>query len=233
MKINNQNKLDTFISLLDTHILRELKKKDINEDKLISLTEIRSGFIEELNSVKRGENIRDMFDKEYIFSFNLSPISLNSDMADYLEKKVIENNLNPNNFILEIIETIGFKDIGESIILLKKLRDIGFRIAMDDFGMGYSSLSYITKLPLSIIKIDRYFISHYYDDEFDRLLIFAIRDVSKSLNLEIIIEGIETMDQLEFIKSIGAHYYQGYLHSKPMSFKLIAKHLKEGFKFLE
>ena len=74
MKINNQNKLDTFISLLDTHILRELKKKDVNEDKLISLTEIRSGFIEELNNVKRGENMSDMFDKDYWKSYRKSKI---------------------------------------------------------------------------------------------------------------------------------------------------------------
>lgn len=72
MKINNQNKLDTFISLLDIHILNELKKKDMNEDKVESLTGIRSEFIEELNNVKRGENIRSMFDKEYWKSYKKS-----------------------------------------------------------------------------------------------------------------------------------------------------------------
>ena len=69
MKINNQNKLNTIISLLDTHILNELKKKDVNEEKVESLTGIRTEFIQELNNVLRGENIRNMFDKKYWESY--------------------------------------------------------------------------------------------------------------------------------------------------------------------
>ena len=69
MKINNQNKLGTIISLLDTHILNELKKKDVNEEKVESLTGIRTEFIVELNNVLRGENIRNMFDKKYWESY--------------------------------------------------------------------------------------------------------------------------------------------------------------------
>ena len=65
MKINNQKKLNTIISLLDYHIINELKKKELNEDKVMSIAEIRSGFIEELNSVIRGENTRKMYDKKY------------------------------------------------------------------------------------------------------------------------------------------------------------------------
>ena len=72
MKINNQNKLDTIISLLDTHILNELKKKEMNEDRVQTLSGIRSEYIEELNSVIRGENLRDMFDKNYWKSYRKS-----------------------------------------------------------------------------------------------------------------------------------------------------------------
>ena len=69
VKINNQNKLGTIITLLDTHILNELKKKDVNDDKLSVLTDIRGLYIEELNNVIRGENIRNMFDKKYWESY--------------------------------------------------------------------------------------------------------------------------------------------------------------------
>ena len=72
MKVNNQKKINTIISLLDTHILNELKKKDMNEDRVQTLTGIRSEYIEELNNVKRGENIRDMFDKNYFKNFRKS-----------------------------------------------------------------------------------------------------------------------------------------------------------------
>ena len=74
MKINNQNKLNTIISLLDTHILNELKKKDMNEEKVESLTGIRTEFIVELNNVLRGENIRNMFDKKYWESYRKTKI---------------------------------------------------------------------------------------------------------------------------------------------------------------
>lgn len=72
MKVNNQNKINTIISLLDSHILNELKKKDMNEDRVQTLTGIRSEYIEELNKVKRGENIQDMFDKNYFKNFRKS-----------------------------------------------------------------------------------------------------------------------------------------------------------------
>jgi len=176
------------------------------------------------------KQLTDIFNRDFHFSFNVSPVSLSQDFVDYLAKKVKEHQLKPNQFMFEIIETIGFKDIDESVFLLKKLRDIGFQIAMDDFGMGYSSLSYITKLPLSVLKIDRYFINNYYDNEFDRLLIFAIRDISKSLKLDIVVEGIETSRQLDFIRSLGAHYYQGYIHSRPMSFEHLVDKLTNGFE---
>ena len=72
MKINNQNKLDAIISLLDTHILIELKKKEMNEDRVQTLTGIRSEYIEELNNVNRGENTRGMFDKKYFDMYRKS-----------------------------------------------------------------------------------------------------------------------------------------------------------------
>ncbi len=164
--------------------------------------------------------------KSYFISFNISPITLSNEYIDFLKTMIKKYMINPEYFIIEIIETTGFKDIDESVRLLNKLRKLGFRIAMDDFGMGYSSLSYITRLPLSLIKIDRNFIQNYQTNEFDKLLILTIKDISISLNLDIIVEGIETKEQLEFIKNIGAHYYQGYLHSKPMSLKNVIELIK-------
>jgi len=166
------------------------------------------------------------YGKEYSISFNISPLTLSNEYVEYLKLLVNKYDVDPKLLIIEVIETNGFKDINESIILLNKLKDLGIRIAMDDFGIGYSSLSYITRLPLSLIKIDRYFIQNYNKNEFDKMLILTIKDISKSLNIEIIVEGIETEKQLEFINEIGAHYYQGYLHSKPMSFEDVKKLLK-------
>jgi len=209
--------------------------KPLNTIDVIKVLE-RQGRIPELDKhvfdtiCVYSRRLKELFGKDYHFSFNVSPVTLSEDFVEYLARRVQEENLRPNQFMFEIIETIGFKDINESVHLLKRLRDIGFLIAMDDFGMGYSSLSYIAKLPLSVIKIDRYFINNYYDNEFDRLLIFAIKDLSKSLKLEIVVEGIETTRQLDFIRKLGAHYYQGYIHSKPMNFEKLVEKLNQGFE---
>lgn len=171
--------------------------------------------------------LKEEFNEKYEISFNISPITLSDEYIVFLKSLIKKYNVQPEFFVIEIIETTGFKDIDESVLLLKKLRKIGFKISMDDFGMGYSSLSYITRLPLSQIKIDRNFIQNYQTNEFDKLLILTIREISKSLNIEVVVEGIEEDSQLDFIREIGAHYYQGYLHSRPMSFKKLKEFLNE------
>lgn len=165
--------------------------------------------------------------KDLFFTFNISPLSLTEEFVDYLISTIESYAINPNWIIIEIIETLGFKDVKISIDLLNKIRAAGFKIAMDDFGMGYSSLSYITKLPLNLIKIDRSFVRDYENNTFNRTILYTIKDISNSLNLEILVEGIETQQQLDFITKLGAHYYQGYLHSKPMSYKDMKSFMKK------
>ncbi|MCK5388314.1 MAG: diguanylate cyclase, partial [Candidatus Izimaplasma sp.] len=99
--------------------------------------------------------LQGKFHRKFTFSFNISPITLSRDFVTFVKVMIEKYQIDPQYFVVEIIETLGFKDIEVSLKLLGELRDLGFKIAMDDFGMGYSSLSYITKLPLSIIKIDR------------------------------------------------------------------------------
>lgn len=159
----------------------------------------------------------------FFFTFNISPLSLTSEYIDYLERTVHSYNINPKNIVIELIETLGFKDVRISIELLERIKRIGFNVAMDDFGMGYSSLSYITKLPLDLIKIDRSFIHNYENNTFNRTILHTIKDISNSLKLDILVEGIETQNQLDYITKLGAQYYQGYLHSKPMSFEDMKK----------
>lgn len=166
-------------------------------------------------------------EKNLFFTFNISPLSLTMEYIEYIEHTVHSYDIDPNNIVIEIIETLGFKDVKISIELLDKIKEIGFRIAMDDFGMGYSSLSYITKLPLDLIKIDKTFVHDYETNTFNRTILHTIKDISNSLNLDILVEGIETQNQLDYISDLGAQYYQGYFHSKPMSFKDIKKFMEK------
>ncbi|KFZ26780.1 MAG: Phytochrome-like protein cph2 [Candidatus Izimaplasma bacterium HR2] len=204
----------------------------INTSEVVKVYE-RKGDIFKLDkyiveqTCKYSVKLKKEFKKDFTFSFNISPITLSNEYIEFLELMIEKYKINPIYFVIEIIETTGFKDINESVRLLNKLRGLGFRIAMDDFGMGFSSLSYITRLPLSLIKIDRNFIQNYQSNKFDKMLILTIRDISKSLDIEIVVEGIETEEQLDFIKEIGAHYYQGYLHSKPMNIERLINFLQE------
>lgn len=211
--------------------LFDIDNKIINTEEFIKYYE-RNGQIRELDvntfehACKYSNILKDMFGKDYIISFNISPISLSNALLMKFKNLIKKYKVDANNFIIEIIETAGFKDMDESLNDLQSLRMTGFKIAMDDFGKGYSSLSYITQLPLNYIKIDRSFIENYETNEFDKLIILTIKELSKPLNLKIIVEGIETQKQLDFIKEVRCDFYQGYFHSKPMSFENIIKLLK-------
>ena len=106
----------------------------------------------------------------------------------------------------------------EILITLNNLRNAGFKISIDDFGTGYSSLSYLSKFDLDEVKIDKSFIQDYKDKK-KATVIEAITAISNVYGYNIVAEGVETIEQLEYLKKIGIHSCQGYLFDKPMPFK--------------
>lgn len=173
------------------------------------------------------KKISQTFDKEYFITFNISPLSLNNDYIQYMKRTVRGLKIDTSKIIVEIIETLGFRDVESSVQMLSQMKHLGFRIAMDDFGMGYSSLSYIAKLPLDIIKIDKTFIHTYKENDFNFTILNTIQDISESLHLETLVEGIETQTQFDFVQNLGVDYYQGFLHSRPEPFNTILQLIKE------
>ncbi|MEK1907014.1 MAG: GGDEF domain-containing phosphodiesterase, partial [Pseudomonas sp.] len=129
---------------------------------------------------------------------------------------------------LEVTETGLMEDITTAAQHLLSLRRAGALIAIDDFGTGYSSLSYLKSLPLDKIKIDRSFVQDVLEDEDDATIVRAIIQLAKSLGMQVIAEGVETIEQESYIIAQGCHEGQGYLYSKPIPAREVTLYLKQS-----
>lgn len=126
-----------------------------------------------------------------------------------------ETRLNPNYLELEITESI-MQNIGESIMVLKKLKELGVKTSIDDFGTGYSSLYMLKELPIDTIKIDKSFIDNIIDKK-DQYMIKTIIELGMNLNLYVVAAGIETEEQLSLLKEYNCQFGQGYIFSQPLN----------------
>ncbi|MFQ5472309.1 MAG: EAL domain-containing protein, partial [Dehalococcoidia bacterium] len=127
-----------------------------------------------------------------------------------------ETGLDPGFLQLEITEGVAMQDMEATTAILRALREVGVEVALDDFGTGYSSLGYLANFPIDVLKIDRSFVSDLPMDESAVAITTAIITLAHSLNLSVIAEGIETDEQLAWLKTHGCDEFQGYLFSKPL-----------------
>ena len=146
---------------------------------------------------------------------NVSPIQLKSSrFVAEIEQILQKTGLEPHFLELEITESI-IQNSQESKKVLNRLRSLGIKVAMDDFGTCYSSLSYLKHLPINTLKIDKSFIDDL--DEVGKVLVETIIQMGKKLNFDLTAEGIENEEQLQFVTEQGCHIGQGYLFDKPLS----------------
>ncbi|MBW6489037.1 EAL domain-containing protein [Sulfurimonas sp.] len=159
-----------------------------------------------------------------VLSLNMSMIHLNQkDFIQTLTKMLHEAGVSETNIELEVTETQIMKNPEQTIEILREIKELGFSIAVDDFGTGHSSLSYLKKLPVNRLKIDQSFVHDIPNDKDDMELTRAIIAMATSLNLKVIAEGVETQEQAEFLQEHGCYEAQGYLYSKPLPHKEITK----------
>jgi EAL domain-containing protein (putative c-di-GMP-specific phosphodiesterase class I) len=160
-------------------------------------------------------------------SINLSGHQFNQDSFFNMVEKVLDVScLEPEYLELEITESVIMKNAKKTITMLKRLKRMGLTISMDDFGTGYSSFSYLKRFPLDIIKIDRSFIRDITNNPEDAAIVRAILAMAHNLKLKVVAEGVETEEQLEFLRDQGCDEIQGYLLSVPLS----AEEVPEFFK---
>ncbi|MBL0386855.1 EAL domain-containing protein [Tumebacillus sp. ITR2] len=150
-------------------------------------------------------------------SVNLSSSQFQQmDMVDKVRRILQETELHPQYLDLEITESIAMHNIDFVISKLMQLERLGVHISIDDFGTGFSSLSYLKKFPIHTLKIDRSFIQDITTDPDDASIVTAIRWMARSLNLDVVVEGVETGEQLEFLRSIDCDKVQGFYYCKPV-----------------
>jgi EAL domain-containing protein (putative c-di-GMP-specific phosphodiesterase class I) len=149
---------------------------------------------------------------------NLSAKQLNDKgFIDLLKGTLHETGLDPRWLELEITESQVTRQGEGSVMLLNEIADMGVHLAVDDFGTGYSSLSYLKRLPISKLKIDQSFIRDITVDPNDTAIVVAIINMARSLDLEVIAEGIETSGQLTLLRTKGCSVGQGYFFSVPLT----------------
>jgi diguanylate cyclase (GGDEF)-like protein len=147
---------------------------------------------------------------------NVSPLQLrNRDFTAEVAQAIAIDARAPAGLELEITENLIMEDVKHSIATLRAIRDLGVTIAIDDFGTGFSSLSYLSKLPVDTLKIDRSFVIEMTAPE-GRSLVPAIIGLAHSLKLKVVAEGVETEDQSRLLRLLGCDEMQGYLFSKPV-----------------
>jgi diguanylate cyclase (GGDEF)-like protein/PAS domain S-box-containing protein len=134
---------------------------------------------------------------------------------------------------LELTEGVVLSDVADVVAKMHALRALGVTLSMDDFGTGYSSLSYLKQLPLHQVKIDQSFVRGVVNDANDAVMVRTIIDLARNFGLHVIAEGVETVDQLAFLKQHGCCAYQGYLFGKPVPIEALEALLQSAPSLLE
>jgi diguanylate cyclase (GGDEF)-like protein len=147
---------------------------------------------------------------------NLSPRQLaDDDVVTTVADVLTETGLPPAQLTLEVTESVLVQDVDRVVDRLRKLRTLGVRIAIDDFGTGYSSLSYLRRLPADTIKIDRSFVIDLAQDGASRTLVSSIIELARSLQLDVVAEGVEDAAQRSVLQSLQCSHAQGFLFARP------------------
>ena len=191
----------------------------VSPDVFIRAAE-RAGTINRLTAVllkKALEEARNWPDDLFL-SFNLSMQDiLCSEAMVTLISIVNKSGFDPRRITFEVTETSIMSDHERAFASLELLKNMGCKIALDDFGTGYSSLAHVRQMPLDKLKLDRKFIAQIETEQNAGAIVHALVDMCKNLQVDCIVEGVETRDQLDILQELGVEFIQGYYYSKPLS----------------
>ena len=160
---------------------------------------------------------RDAGLPEVPLSVNLAAASLTDmSLVAKLDAVTQQFGVSPTSLTLEVTETMLMRDVNAGVTLLEALRARGYGLSLDDFGIGFSSLSYLKRLPMDELKIDRAFVTDATRSGRDAALVMAIVALGQGFGLRLVGEGVETKEQMAFLLHAGCSVQQGYLFSRPV-----------------
>ena len=221
--------------IIGAEALVRLVDKDnnlISPGRFIPLAE-ENGLIVEIDKFVYEETFRlikkwqDAGKKVPLISVNVSRLHLlNDELPSYMKGLSDKYGLKPEQIELEITESVFFEDTERLIDMIKQMKDIGYITSMDDFGAGFSTLSLMKSLPVDVIKLDGgFFLKNRLDDK-SRAVISAMMQLAENLGFDVVSEGVETLEQVDFIKQQGSRCVQGFYFYKPMPADEFEKLLK-------
>jgi len=164
-------------------------------------------------------------------AINLSVVQFRDpQLPDLIRRVMDEAGLHPRFLELELTERVALDDPGGAVAVMNELHALGVRIAIDDFGTGYSSLNYLKRFRASKLKIDQSFVRGVADDPEDQAIVKAIINLAGSLAMGTIAEGVETAEQLDFLKKHGCQEAQGFYFSQAVAAEQFATLARERFR---
>lgn len=198
----------------------------ISPDQFIALAE-RSGLIVEIGEWILEKSFEQLHQwqqvdrtKHLSLSINISGKQFHQpNFVEMVTSKIEKYQLDTSKLTLELTESSVLERVDEAISRMKELRKMGVQFSLDDFGTGFSSLSYLKLLPLDQVKIDQSFVRDISYDNDDAAIVRAILAMSQSLDLEVIAEGVETIEQKDFLLKYGCTLFQGYFYGRPVPIK--------------
>lgn len=173
--------------------------------------EMACDFLEQINEI----NVPETF---VTLSVNISPKQFKQpDFVSIVKDKVNNSKIDANRLMLEVTEGVLVDNIEDVATKMHQLKELSIQFSIDDFGTGYSSMLYLKNLPLGELKIDQSFISDVPGDSSDIAIVEAIISMAELLGLRIVAEGVETVEQLQFLKNAGCQHFQGFYFERPLA----------------
>ena len=183
-----------------------------------------SGRIEAMTWLILGTALKEMYprlreDKRFKLSVNVTPRHLLSDgFVETLRRVVVAAKVSARQIMLEVTERSELPDLDKAAAVVRELRELGFRVAMDDVGVGHSGLSQIKRLGVNTIKIDKFFVDGITEDGSAATIVQMLVHLAHDLDMSVIAEGIETSEQVRALIACGVEEGQGYFVSPPLPF---------------